>query len=103
VPHSREQHDVCRTRGNCGRCRDYGHLIDLLERAHPASCRDRPAAGGIALINSLRNLSGFVAPSMLGYIKDATKSLSGGLYALAALVVIGVILIVIITPRPATK
>ena len=61
------------------------------------------AAGGIALVNSLGNLSGFVAPSMLGYIKDATKSLSGGLYALAALVVIGVILIVIITPRPATK
>ena len=40
---------------------------------------------------------------MLGYIKDATKSLSGGLYTLAALVVIGVILVVIITPREATK
>ena len=36
------------------------------------------AAGGIALINSLGNLSGFVAPFMMGYIKDATKSLAGG-------------------------
>ncbi|HTY25248.1 MAG TPA: MFS transporter [Desulfomonilaceae bacterium] len=51
------------------------------------------AAGGIALVNSMGNLSGFVSPYMLGYIKDATKSLSLGLYALGVLVIIGGILV----------
>ena len=57
------------------------------------------AAGGIALVNSMGNLSGFVSPYMLGYIKDATKSLALGLYLLAALVIIGGILVVIFAPR----
>ena len=56
------------------------------------------AAGGIALVNSMGNLSGFVAPYMLGYIKDATKSLSLGLYSLAALVVLGGILVLAFAP-----
>jgi ACS family tartrate transporter-like MFS transporter len=32
------------------------------------------AAGGIALINSVGNLGGFFGPSLVGIIKDATKS-----------------------------
>jgi hypothetical protein len=56
--------------------------------------------GGIVLVNSMGNLSGFVAPYMLGYIKDATQSLSLGLYSLAALVVLGGILVMAFAPRP---
>ncbi len=59
------------------------------------------AAGGIALVNSIGNLSGFVAPSMLGYVKDVTKSLDAGLYAVAAMVVAGVFLVFIVAPRRA--
>jgi D-galactonate transporter len=51
------------------------------------------AAGGIALVNSMGNLSGFVSPYMLGYIKDATGSLAIGLYVLAVFVVIGAVLV----------
>ncbi len=61
------------------------------------------AAGGIALINSMGNLSGFVAPYMLGYIKDMTKSLSLGLYGLAAFVIIGGILVMLFAPRRSSE
>ena len=43
------------------------------------------AAGGIALINSIGNLAGFVAPYMIGALKTSTGSLSSGLYFVAAL------------------
>lgn len=42
------------------------------------------AAGGIALINSLGNLGGYVGPFIVGWIKDSTKSFEMGLYFLAA-------------------
>jgi ACS family tartrate transporter-like MFS transporter len=42
-------------------------------------------AGGIAFINSVGNLGGFVGPYAVGWIKDATGSFEGGLYALAGL------------------
>jgi ACS family tartrate transporter-like MFS transporter len=43
------------------------------------------AAGGIAIINSIGNLSGFAGPYAMGYIKDATGEYEGGLQLLAAL------------------
>jgi ACS family tartrate transporter-like MFS transporter len=43
------------------------------------------AAAGIALINSIGNLGGFVGPYALGWIKDSTQSRQAGLYFLAAL------------------
>ena len=41
------------------------------------------AAAGIALINSVGNIGGFVGPFALGWAKDATGSFSGGLVLLA--------------------
>ena len=43
------------------------------------------AASGIALINSIGNLGGFVGPYILGSVKDATHSYSIALYVLAGL------------------
>jgi MFS transporter, ACS family, tartrate transporter len=42
------------------------------------------AAGGIALINSIANIGGFVGPYAIGWIKDATGATTLGLVALAA-------------------
>jgi len=42
------------------------------------------AAGGIALINAIGNLGGFVGPYVVGWIKDSTNSYAAGLYFLAA-------------------
>ncbi|MPQ56532.1 MFS transporter [Duganella sp. FT27W] len=44
----------------------------------------RIAAAVIALINSLGNLGGFVAPTTFGYLEQKTGSIQGGLYGLAA-------------------
>src|SRR5262249_57164996 len=42
------------------------------------------AAGGIALVNSIGNLGGYVGPFILGWIKDSTGTFQAGLYLLAA-------------------
>ncbi|MBE7204163.1 MAG: MFS transporter [Parafilimonas terrae] len=42
------------------------------------------AAGGIALINAIGNLGGFVGPYVLGWLKDYTGTYEAGLYFLAA-------------------
>ena len=42
------------------------------------------AAGGIALINSIGNLGGYVGPFLVGWIKDSTNSFEAALYFLAA-------------------
>ncbi len=49
------------------------------------------AAAGIAAINALGNLSGFVGPYAMGWIKDHTGSFSGGLLLIAALALIGMV------------
>jgi len=50
------------------------------------------SAGGIALINTIGSLGGFVGPFAVGWIKDRTGDYSDGLYFLAALLFIGAIL-----------
>ncbi|MFJ1749333.1 MFS transporter [Streptomyces sp. NPDC088116] len=49
------------------------------------------AAAGLAVVNSLGNLGGFVSPTLFGYLKDTTGSTNGGLYALAAASVLAVL------------
>jgi ACS family tartrate transporter-like MFS transporter len=49
------------------------------------------AAAGIAIINSLGNLAGFFGPYAMGWIKDQTGSFAGGLFVIAAFVVISLI------------
>jgi D-galactonate transporter len=56
------------------------------------------AAAGIALINSFGNLSGFVGPSLMGWIKSATGSLDSGVYMLAGCLLAGGLL-TLLTPR----
>jgi MFS family permease len=57
------------------------------------------AAAGIALINSFGNLSGFVGPYAIGWIKDATGDTANGVYLLAASVTIGALLVLRVPVR----
>ncbi|MCP4328885.1 MAG: MFS transporter [Alphaproteobacteria bacterium] len=52
-------------------------------------------AGGIALINSIANLAGFGAPWALGAIRDATGELSIGLFGIAAIEAMTLVLILV--------
>jgi ACS family tartrate transporter-like MFS transporter len=49
--------------------------------------RGQAAAGGIALINSIGAVGGFVGPYLLGVVKDRTGSFAGALVAVAAMCV----------------
>ena len=53
--------------------------------APPPYPRPSPAAGGIALINSIGNLSGFVGPYAVGWVREATGSFPLALLVLASL------------------
>ncbi len=57
------------------------------------------AAGGIALINSIGNLGGFVGPYMVGWVKDSTGQFSLGLVCLAAFLVAAGLLTLAISRR----
>ncbi|MCU6499149.1 MFS transporter [Rugamonas sp. A1-17] len=51
------------------------------------------AAGGLALINSLGQIAGFVSPFLVGWIKDATQSTDAALYILSSVLLLGAILV----------
>jgi ACS family tartrate transporter-like MFS transporter len=50
------------------------------------------AAGGIALINSIGNIGGFVGPTVMGFLKERTQRFESGLLVLAATLVIAALL-----------
>ncbi|MGW4332865.1 MFS transporter [Rhodococcus koreensis] len=55
------------------------------------------AAGGIALINSVGNLSGFVSPFVTGWLSDLTGSFSLSLWLNSAVLVSGLVVLLMIT------
>jgi len=60
-------------------------------------------AAAIAMINSLANVSGFVAPFLLGFIKDQTGSFVLGLIPMVVLALIGAATILILKGRIAAR
>jgi MFS transporter, ACS family, tartrate transporter len=58
-------------------------------------------AGGIALVNSMGNLGGFIAPFAIGWIKQATGSFTDALLVLAGAMVLSAVIAFLIRPaRP---
>jgi ACS family tartrate transporter-like MFS transporter len=58
-----------------------------------ALLRGTAAAGGIALVNSIGNVGGFVGPYLMGWIRDATGGFTAGLLTLAAILVLGAVIV----------
>ena len=54
----------------------------------PAFLRGAAAAGGIAVINSVGNVGGFIGPSVMGFVKDQTGDFTHALFVLAAALVV---------------
>jgi predicted MFS family arabinose efflux permease len=61
----------------------------------PAYLSGTAAAAGIALINSVGNLGGFVGPYVMGYISTATGSFDAGIMFLAACMVISALIVTV--------
>jgi D-galactonate transporter len=57
------------------------------------------AAAGIAAINSVGNLAGFVSPYVVGWLKDLTQSTEAGMFAVSAVLVVGAVAILTIAPK----
>jgi D-galactonate transporter len=57
------------------------------------------AAAGIALVNSMGNVAGFISPYMLGWVKQHTGTTSIGLYILAASMIIGSVMVFVLPSR----
>jgi ACS family tartrate transporter-like MFS transporter len=72
--------------------------------AMPAALLSGPAAAaGIALVNSIGNLGGFVGPYLVGLMKDATGSTDGGLITLAVILLFGAFLATRVAHDPAVE
>lgn len=65
----------------------------------PAFMGGAAAAAGIAIINSVGNLAGFVSPYLVGWIKDATKSTDIGLYCVAVSLVAAALIILTVPKK----
>jgi len=65
-----------------------------------AFLRGTAAAGGIALVNSIGNVGGFVGPFLMGWIREWTGGFTAGLLTLAAILVVGAGLVLSIHVRP---
>jgi nitrate/nitrite transporter NarK len=61
------------------------------------------AAGGIALINSLGNVSGFAAPYITGWLTDLTGTQRTGLWVVGACMVAGAVLAIALGAKPKSR
>jgi ACS family tartrate transporter-like MFS transporter len=69
----------------------------------PALLGPATAAAGIAFVNSVGNLSGFVNPYIVGLVKDATGKFDGGLQIISGFGVIAIIILSVIMQRSHRK
>ncbi|WP_417067066.1 MFS transporter [Niveibacterium terrae] len=61
------------------------------------------AAGGLALINSLGQIAGFLSPYLVGWIKDATGNTHVALYILSAVLLVGAITVLSIPAKTVNR
>jgi ACS family tartrate transporter-like MFS transporter len=58
------------------------------------------AAAGVAYINSIANVAGFIGPFVMGWIRDATGSFDGGLLVIASVCIGSAIAVLCVTHDP---
>ena len=58
------------------------------------------AAAGVAYINSIANVAGFIGPFVMGWIRDATGSFNGGLLVIASVCIGSAIAVLCVTHDP---
>jgi sugar phosphate permease len=61
------------------------------------------AAAGIALVNSVGNIGGFVGPNIIGYLQQTTSGFRGGLVVIGAILAAGGLLVLCVPVRHDAK
>ena len=61
-----------------------------------AFLKEQAAAGGIALVNSMGAVGGFVGPFLLGEVKERTGSFAGGLLILAGSLALAIAIVMVL-------
>src|SRR3954468_19263267 len=61
------------------------------------------AAAGIALVNSVGNVGGFVGPNIIGYLQQTTRGFTGGLVAVGAILAGGGLLVLFVPVKHDAK
>ena len=61
------------------------------------------AAAGIALVNSVGNVGGFVGPNIIGYVQQTTRGFAGGLAVIGAVLAAGGLLVLAVPVRHDVK
>jgi MFS family permease len=74
-------------------------MLPLFWTLPPAFLTGAVAAGGIALINSIANLGGFLGPRIIGQVKVETGSYTGGYFVMAATLFLGGLLVLAVKVR----
>jgi MFS family permease len=64
-----------------------------------AFLQGRAAAAGIATINSVANLGGFLSPYLVGWLADRTHTSSAGMYMTAGIVLVGMVVTLTVPAR----
>jgi ACS family tartrate transporter-like MFS transporter len=54
------------------------------------------AAAGIALVNSVGNIGGFVGPNIIGFVRETTHSFGAGLVAVGGILAGGGLLVLVV-------
>jgi hypothetical protein len=75
-------------------------LVGVFWALPPQFLGGSAAAAGIALINSIGNLGGFVGPALIGMLHDLTGGYTGGMLMLAGALVLEALLVVALRLPP---
>lgn len=75
-------------------------MMPLFWTLPTAYLRGASAAAGIAIVNSIGNLAGFLSPYMIGAVTDATGEATAALYALATFMGLAALLAIRATVAP---
>ena len=75
-------------------------LVGVFWALPPQFLGGSAAAAGIALINSIGNLGGFVGPALIGMLHDLTGSYTGGMLMLAGALILEALLVVALRVPP---